>query len=200
MQTLQGQQKIINQVFDKNNFQLKSINKSGNKQFLQYWIDNDKLNQLLPIQIILNTVFDRQSASICINGNTSDDSTIDLTNYSGDINLKDSDGNNVLLSNNEYIVIGNSNTDLTINAKNIVLNQCQLNTANGLVKLNSNGFIDNELLNLSFNPENLDQIGDISVYDESLVFFTVKVGNDSYKNISLQEIKQFCEPKFITIE
>ena len=154
---------------------------------------------MLPIQIILNSVFDRESASICINGNVNENCT-DVGNYSGNVNLKDSSGNNILSISDNYIVLGNQQADLAINVSNILLNQAQLNMPNGLVKLNQYGFIDNELLNLSFNPENLNKIQDIMVQNQQLVYFTVKSTDGTYKNVSLSQIKQFCQPKFIIIE
>ena len=97
MSDYQGKQEILNSVFDKSNIQLKGTSKSGNKQFLKYYIDNDKLSDLLPAQIILNSVFDRQTASLCINNADTDESIKNvLSNYSGDIHITDSDENHIL--------------------------------------------------------------------------------------------------------
>lgn len=181
---------------DKQNIVLKSVSKNGNKQFLQYYIDNNKLNQLLPIQIILNSIFDRQTGSICINGSgNSSDNNSDLSNYSGNVNLTSANGWNIISYNENGVVLGNQNTTISINTSDVLLNGNGVNTPNGLVTLNNNGKINNDLISLQFDPKNLTIIQDENVLPTQNVQITVKTQNGTYKAITLQQLYELCSPK-----
>lgn len=177
---------------DKQNIVLKSVSKNGNKQFLQYYIDNNKLNQLLPIQIILNSIFDRQTGSICVNGS---DQNIDLSNYSGDVNLTSANGWNIISYNENGVVLGNQNTTISINTSDVLLNGNGVNTPNGLVTLNNNGKINNDLISLQFDPKNLTIIQDKNVLPSQNIQITVKTQNGTYKAITLQQLYELFSPK-----
>lgn len=192
MQKLMDNQEILNSAMDKQNIVLKSVSKNGNKQFLQYYIDNNKLNQLLPIQIILNSIFDRQTGSICVNGS---DQNIDLSNYSGDVNLTSANGWNIISYNENGVVLGNQNTTISINTSDVLLNGNGVNTPNGLVTLNNNGKINNDLISLQFDPKNLTIIQDKNVLPSQNIQITVKTQNGTYKAITLQQLYELFSPK-----
>ena len=195
MSEYQDKQQILNSVFDKQNIQLKGTSKSGNKQFLQYYLDNDRMD-LLPAQIILNSVFDRETASLCINTDLDDNLNTLLSNYTGDISIKDAQQNNILSVNNDNINLG---YNTAIDASDIIFNGSGINTPDGLVTLNSDGYIDNQLLDLAFNPQNLNQLTDISTVSPQEVHFTIKLGEGIYKYVTLEQLNDWFAPKFTTI-
>ena len=195
MQKLMDNQEILNSAMDKQNIVLKSVSKKGNKQFLQYYIDNNKLNQLLPIQIILNSIFDRQTGSICVNGNGNSGENADLSNYSGNINLTSANGWNIISYNENGVVLGNQNTTISINTSDVLLNGNGVNTPNGLVTLNNNGKINNDLISLQFDPKNLTIIQDENVLPSQNIQITVKTQNGTYKAITLQQLYELFSPK-----
>lgn len=202
MQELENNQDILNTVFDPENAQIKGVAKSGKKQFLQYYIDNNKLGQLLPVQIILNSVFDRQSASLCISGNTVENSsstTVSLSDYSGQISLKDENGNNVLTVQQNKIKIGSNEYQLSINVSDILLNGNQLNSPNGLVTLNSQGKLNSDVIKLNFDPNSLTVIDNLNQLSNS-VQITVRLQNGTYKAATIQQLIQLCQPQLIVME
>lgn len=199
MSEIKDSQEILNLALDKTNIQLKSVSKNGNKQFLQYYIDNGKMSQLLPIQVILNSIFDRQTSSICVSGST-DSSTIDLTNYSGNISISSTIGNNVISSNDSEITIGSDGTYLRIDAVDILFNGNNLNTANGLVKLNNVGKIDSSLIDLQYDPNNLYIVQDVTSLQTTSVQITIKNTDGTYNAITLQQLAQLCSPQLEVLQ
>lgn len=199
MQKLLDNQQILNSAMDKQNFTIKGTSKNGNKQFLQYYIDNNKLNELLPIQLILNAIFDRQSSSICIKG--SSDGEVNISNYAGDVSISTSDNKNVItVDQNNDIIIGNTDNNVTINASDFLLNGNGLNTPNGLVTLNENGKIDNSFISLQYDPSNLQVVQDITNLYAEQVYFTIKNSNGEYKLVTLQQLSQLFSPKLQIIQ
>lgn len=201
MSDYQGKQEILNSVFDKSNIQLKGTSKSGNKQFLKYYIDNDKLSDLLPAQIILNSVFDRQTASLCINNADTDESIKNvLSNYSGDIHITDSDENHILSVSSQNVNLGYNTATLTIDASDIIFNGSGVNTPDGLVTLNSQGYIDNDYLDLAFDPQKLNHLENIESISAGSIQFTVKVAEGVYKYVTLEQLMDACSPKLIIMD
>lgn len=194
MQKLKDNQEILNSVMDKQNIRIKSVSKNGNKQFLQYYIDNNKLSELLPIQIILNSIFDRQTSSICISGVFSQGNS-DLSNYSGNVSISDSNGENIIVSYDGNITVGNNNSSLTINATDVLYNGNGINTPNGFVTLNSNGKIDNDLIDLQFDPKKLTLVQDAFSLPSEQVQITIKDNNGVYRAITLQQLSQLFAPQ-----
>lgn len=194
MQKLKDNQEILNSVMDKQNIRIKGVSKNGNKQFLQYYIDNNKLSELLPIQIILNSIFDRQTSSICIGGVSSQENS-DLSNYSGNVSISDSNGENIIVSYDGNITVGNNNSSLTINATDVLYNGNGINTPNGFVTLNSNGKIDNDLIDLQFDPKKLTVVQDAFSLPAEQVQITIKDNNGVYRAITLQQLSQLFAPQ-----
>ena len=194
MQKLKDNQEILNSVMDKQNIRIKGVSKNGNQQFLQYYIDNNKLSELLPIQIILNSIFDRQTSSICISG-LSVQGNSDLSNYSGNISISDSNGENIIVSYDGNITVGNNNSSLTINATDVLYNGNGIDTPNGFVTLNSNGKIDKDLIDLQFDPKKLTVVQDAFSLPTEQVQITIKDNNGVYKAITLQQLSQLFAPQ-----
>lgn len=194
MQKLKDNQEILNSVMDKQNIRIKGVSKNGNKQFLQYYIDNNKLSELLPIQIILNSIFDRQTSSICISGVSAQENG-DLSNYSGNVSISDSNGENIIVSYDGNITVGNNNSSLTINATDVLYNGNGINTPNGFVTLNSNGKIDKDLIDLQFDPKKLTVVQDAFSLPTEQVQITIKDNNGVYRAITLQQLSQLFAPQ-----
>lgn len=194
MQKLKDNQEILNSVMDKQNIRIKGVSKNGNQQFLQYYIDNNKLSELLPIQIILNSIFDRQTSSICISGVSSQENS-DLSNYSGNVSISDSNGENIIVSYDGNITVGNNNSSLTINATDVLYNGNGINTPNGFVTLNSNGKIDNDFIDLQFDPKKLTVVQDAFSLPAEQVQITIKDNDGVYRAITLQQLSQLFAPQ-----
>ena len=145
------------------------------------------------IQIILNSIFDRQTASICINNSVSDNSW--LTNYIGNVNISTSDGKNTLSSTDDNITIGNSDANVSIDAQNVTLNGNSLNTPNGFVTLNNVGFIDNQFISLQFDPKNLSVVQNVFALPTDQVQITIKNSDGTYQAITLQQLATLCYPQ-----
>lgn len=196
MQKLQDNQEILNSVMDKQNVRIKSVSKNGTKQFLQYYIDNNKLNELLPVQIILNSIFDRQTSSICISGVSGEGAqNSNLSNYVGSFNVTTSDGKNVISTSDDNVTIGDVDNTITINATDVLFNGNGVNTPNGFVVLNEVGKIDNKIIDLQFDPQKLSVVQNVDSLSLNQTQITIRNIDGTYKAVTLQQLTQLCSPK-----
>lgn len=103
-----------------------------------------------------------------------------ISDYSGEVNIKDSNSNNVLSTNQDQlsVILGNKNSVLNINASNLFYNNAGVNQPLGLVKLNQQGFIDNSLLSVNCN----------NAYFRTIDFYVNNLGEDNLKVFSQQEL------------
>jgi hypothetical protein len=69
-----------------------------------------------------------------------------LSDYSGNVNIKNSQGLNILNNQNDVVTIGESTTVVNIDASELQYKGNSPNSAGGLVILDGNGKIPSELI------------------------------------------------------